>query len=175
MYFAPQIQRQTQRRKSLHIFKMSMCALVLHAYDATQNSTSSSEIYSLNTFVLVLLIQRYPDLCENNIFVTGVGLRSRTISVRDIFNSLGPHKADALPCLHAISGADNTGSFIGKAKINFWKSFQCASVGSIIALQHFGTVCVNELTCMNAHLYKWAHVYVDKAQGWDKMHGLMLG
>ena len=52
--------------------------------------------------------------------------------------SLGTHKIAALPALHALSGADNTGSFAGKGKATWWKAFQEASQDIITALANLG-------------------------------------
>ena len=43
-----------------------------------------------------------------------------------IFQSLGAAKASALPVFHALSGADNTGSFSGKGELTCWKVFSAA-------------------------------------------------
>jgi hypothetical protein len=53
--------------------------------------------------------------------------------------NLGHRKAAALPAFHALSGADNTGSFAGKGKASCWKIFQDASEDIINALVNLGT------------------------------------
>ena len=50
-------------------------------------------------------------------------------------------KTVALPAFHAISGADNTGSFSGKGKLTWWKILQEADEDVITKLE---TLTVNE-------------------------------
>ena len=52
--------------------------------------------------------------------------------------SLGTNKIAALPPLHTLSGADNTGSVAGKGKATWWKAFQEASQDIISALANLG-------------------------------------
>lgn len=56
-----------------------------------------------------------------------------------IFQALGATKAAALPAFHALSGADNTGSFSGKGKLACWKAFSTADEDVITALTNLGT------------------------------------
>ena len=88
---------------------------------------------------LILAIRRYPELCLDKNFITGVGEHRRTIKVGDIYYALGPSKAAALPGLHALSGCDNTGCFAGKAKVSFWNIFCQANNSMILALGALGT------------------------------------
>ena len=53
-------------------------------------------------------------------------------------HSLGANKIAALPPLHTLSGAYNTGSVAGKGKATWWKAFQEASQDVITALANFG-------------------------------------
>ena len=110
----------------------------MHAHDFAKNGATTIDVYSPDTDVLVLLIRRYPRLCRYTNLITGVGLRQRNVCVGDIYQSLGESKATALPGLHAISGADNTGSFMGKGKMAFWKCFQSANLETINALINLG-------------------------------------
>lgn len=91
--------------------------VILHTFDATANSATELNIYSPDTDVF---IRRYPDLCQNTIFVTAATeQRHRRIDLKSIFQVLGPTKAAALPSFHAFSGADNTGSFfLGKGRLH---------------------------------------------------------
>ena len=98
--------------------------LLLHALDATASGATSIRIHSPDTDVFVLALRRYPELCEDTAFVTGVGQRHRVIHLRPIVEALGPNRTAALPGFHALSGADNTGSFAGKGKLACWKTFQ---------------------------------------------------
>ena len=76
----------------------------------------------LNTDVFVLAIKRVPMFPEDAAFVAK-GPKKHDISLRPIYDALGPKRAAALPRLHALSGADVTGSFSGKAKTSFWNKF----------------------------------------------------
>jgi hypothetical protein len=111
--------------------------LILHAVDAAQRGATRIRIFSPDTDVLVLAIRRVPMLPENTAFVT-MGTIKREIFLQPIFDSLGPKRAAALPGLHALSGADVTGSFSGKAKTSFWKKFIEAEDCTLIALSSLG-------------------------------------
>ena len=56
-----------------------------------------------------------------------------------IFQCLGAATTAALSVFHALSGADNTGSFSGKGKLACWKVFNRADEDVIIALTNLGT------------------------------------
>jgi hypothetical protein len=56
-----------------------------------------------------------------------------------IFQALGETKAAALPAFHALSGADNTGSFSGKGNLACWKAFSTADEDVITALTNLRT------------------------------------
>ena len=117
--------------------------LLLHAAEATASGASIINIHSPDTDVFVLALRRYPELCTNTNFVTGVGTKRRVIPLGPIYEALGPNKASALPGLHAFSGADNTGGFAGRGKLAFWKIFRDARDDSneIFALTSLGTMC----------------------------------
>ena len=51
--------------------------------------------------MLILEPRRYPDPCQNTVYVTGKGETYRTIK------ALGPLKTAALPSFHALTGAGN--------------------------------------------------------------------
>ena len=90
--------------------------MTLHALDATANAATQLQIHSPDTDVFVLALRRYPELCENTLFVTGRGQHHRVIELKPIAETPGPEKIAALPAFHALSGADNTGSFFRKGK-----------------------------------------------------------
>lgn len=112
--------------------------LLLHAVEVTHKGASKINIHSPDTDVFVLALRRYPELCADTNFVTGKGELYRTVPLLPIYEALGPIKASALPGLHAISGADNTGSFAGKGKISFWKAFKNGNNRVISALGNLG-------------------------------------
>ena len=112
--------------------------MILHALDATANGATQLQIHSPDTDVFVLALRRYPELCENTLFVTGRGQHHRIIELKPIAEILGPEKIAALPAFHALSGADNTGSFSGKGKLLCWKIFAEADSSIITALAELG-------------------------------------
>ena len=113
--------------------------LLLHAIDATTSGATSIEIVSPDTDVFVLALRRYPELCENTVFVTGRGQRHRKIPLSPIVHALGPIRTAALPGFHAWSGADVTGSFAGKGKLACWKAFLKAGEECATALAGLGS------------------------------------
>ena len=98
--------------------------LLLHALDAKSSGATTLHIHSPDTDVFVLSLRRYPELCEDTSFVTGMGQKRRVIPLQTLVQALGEIKFAALPAFHAISGADNTGSFAGKGKATWWKAFE---------------------------------------------------
>jgi len=113
--------------------------LVLHALAASCSGATTVHVYSPDTDVLVLLLRRYPELCQDTSFVTGVGQNNRIIKLGAIYSAIGDKKAAALPSFHALSGADVTGSFSGKGKISCWKVFSDASENTLTGLAALGT------------------------------------
>ena len=93
--------------------------MILHAMDATMHGTTKINIFSPDTDVFILLQRRYPELCQNVNFITGIGQRHRVIKLQPIVQALGEAKIAALPALHAMSGADITGSFANKGKLTW--------------------------------------------------------
>ena len=113
--------------------------ILLHAVDSTTSGATSIHIHSPDTDVLVLALRRYPNLCKDTSFMTGTGKKRRVIPLLPIVEALGPSKSAALPAFHALSGADNTGSFAGKGKVTCWKVFQEASEEIYEAMANLGT------------------------------------
>ena len=97
--------------------------ILLHALDASANGATEIQIHSPDTDVFVLSLRRYPDLCQNTVFITGKGQHHREIKLKSIVSALGPLKTAALPAFHALTGADNTGSFSNKGKATCWKAY----------------------------------------------------
>ena len=112
--------------------------ILLHAVDAAAHGVTEINIHSPVTDVFILALRRYPQLFHDTNFIIGTGQRHRVIKLQPIVHSLGTQKIAALPALHALSGADNTGSFAGKGKATWWKGFQEASQDIITALGNHG-------------------------------------
>ena len=112
--------------------------MILHALDATADGATELCIHSPDTDVLVLAIRRYPEMCANTSFVTGRGANHRAIKLQPIVEALGSAKTAALPAFHAVTGADNTGSFSGKGKVACWKVFHEADESILSALGNLG-------------------------------------
>ena len=83
-------------------------------------------------------------------FCTGTGVHRREIDVGLIYKALTPLQAQALPGLHALSGADITGSFAGKGKKSFWKAFKSSSDDVLTALTALGDgpISSNMTSCL---------------------------
>ena len=113
--------------------------IVLHTFDGTANGATEIRIHSPDTDVFILALRRYPGLCQNTVFVTGKGKTYRMIKLRPIVCALGPLKTAALPSFHALTGADNTGSFAKKEKPTCWSVFSEAHIDVIQALSQLGT------------------------------------
>ena len=112
--------------------------MILHALDATANGATQLQIHSPDTDVFVLALRRYPELCENTLFVKGRGKHHLIIELKPIVETLDREKIAALPASHSLSGADNTGSFSGKGKLLCWKIFAEADSSIITALAELG-------------------------------------
>ena len=87
--------------------------MILHALDATAAGATDLSIYSPDTDALVLAIRRYPEMCSDTSFITGKIANHRTIKLQLIVDAPLTLPKQALPAFHAITGADNTGSFSG--------------------------------------------------------------
>ena len=59
-------------------------------------------------------------MCPNTSFVTGSATH-HTIKLQPNVEALGSAKTAALPAFHALTGADNTGTFSAKGKPTCWK------------------------------------------------------
>ena len=77
-------------------------------------------------------------MCPNTSFVTGSATTRRTIKLQPNVEALGSTKTAALPAFHALSGADNMGSFSGKGKPTCWKEFQEANESILRSLANRG-------------------------------------
>ncbi|CAH3043013.1 unnamed protein product [Porites lobata] len=113
--------------------------ILLHAVDATASGAKSIKIFSPDTDVFVLALRRYPELCADTSFVTGRGQRHRNIQLRPIVRALGAARTAALPGFHAWSGADVTGNFAFKGKLQCWKAFLQADEDCVTALADLGS------------------------------------
>lgn len=95
-------------------------------------------------------------------FVTGTGQNHRVIKLGPIVQALGPARTAALPAFHAISGADNTGSFPGKGKLACWKIFKDANEDIINELGKLGTTVTPSTETMAAIEKFVCHLYLLK-------------
>ena len=89
--------------------------ILLHAVDAAAHGATEIKIHSPDTDVFILSLRRYTQLCHDTNFTTGTGQRHRVIRLQPIVHSLSTRKIAVLPALHALSGADNTGSWERKS------------------------------------------------------------
>lgn len=113
--------------------------IILHAVHLAERGAKTLHIFSPDTDVMVLAIRRFPLLPSDSGLFLGLGLNRHYVSLQPIYEALGPLKAAALPGLHALSGADITGAFLGKGKLTWWKAFNSASQDVLQALTELGT------------------------------------
>lgn len=138
--------------------------MLLHAVDAAVSGATEINICSPDTDVFILSLRRYPELCDDVSFVTGTGVRHRAIKLKPIVQALGSTKVAALPALHAMSGADVTGCFAGKAKLTWWKIFKEADEGTIAGLADLGTTDQPTTDTMAAIEKLVCQLYVHKTE-----------
>ena len=62
----------------------------------------------------------------------------KSLSLQTVHESFRIEKCNALPGLHALSGADVTGSFSGKGKRTWWNAFEKANTDVLLALGRLG-------------------------------------
>ena len=93
--------------------------------------------FSPDTDVLVLIIANFDQLPKN----TAISMASNVQQIEPIWKALGPDRAKALPGLHAFTGTDNTGRFLGIGKKTWFKLFLDAEYEIIQAL---AALCGNE-------------------------------
>ena len=115
--------------------------IVLHAIDASNSNRRVQHLHILSqdTDVFLLLLNKYPQLCPNTVFITGRGQKRRQIPLRDIHEKLGEEKADGLLGFHAFTGADTSGRFAGKTKKKCFNTFMTASSDELRAFGSLGT------------------------------------
>ena len=100
--------------------------IIFYAIKAKERGATQLDVYSPDTDVFILLIRRYPQLPKDTSLVTGRGTQQRRIQIKKIYDELGQAKAAALPGFYEFTGADITGSFAGKRKLQCWKIFNQA-------------------------------------------------
>ena len=89
----------------------------VHFSSTTMKEKSTSiTVFSPDTDVACLLIAFKKRMSTDVYLHTG----KHIISVDSVYQSFGQVKADALLSLHAISGCDTTGRFLGKGKTSWW-------------------------------------------------------
>ena len=88
-------------------------------------------IFSTDTNVFVLSVANHHLLLRN----ISVSLVSEVIDVEPIARALGRQRANALPALHAFSGADTIGTFNQLGKTTWLKIFMKSGSYTISALE----------------------------------------
>ena len=138
--------------------------ILLHAVDATASGAKSIKIVSPDTDVFVLALRRNPELCTDTTFVTGRGQHHRKIQLRPIVNALGAARTAALPGFHAWSGADVTGNFAFKGKLECWKAFIEADEECFTALADLGSTVQPTPTMLSAIEKLVCQLYLPKTK-----------
>ena len=113
--------------------------ILLQAIGATASEVRSIKIFSPDTDAFVLGLRRYPELCADTSFVTERGKHHGNIQLCAIVRSLGAARTSAIPGFHSWSGADVTGNFAFKGKLECWKEFLEADEESVTALADLGS------------------------------------
>jgi len=111
---------------------------------ADTNPFSELFIVSPDTDVFLLLIHYYPQLCVSTTFRTGTGNNLRDINIRDMYEAVGPHHADAILGFHVFSGCDQTGRFYGKSKSECFRIFLKYNQEELLPFASLG--CVSSVT-----------------------------
>ena len=99
--------------------------ILLHAVDATSDGATEIQLHSPDTNIFVLALRRYPN--------------RREIRLEPIVEALGQARTAALPAFHALSGADNTGSFARHAKPLCWQAFLNIEEDAVRGIRKLGT------------------------------------
>ena len=89
---------------------------VLMLHDLSIDRHEEVVIASPDTDVLLLMIQMYPSLPFDIIFLTGKSNLRRNIPFQPVYNKLGHRRASAILGFHAQSGSDMSGRFAGRSK-----------------------------------------------------------
>ena len=104
-------------------------------------------IYSRDTDVLVLVLQRFPDLKPDSVMIMDIGDQGQQIKLRPIYVALGAERVAALPGFHALTGSDTTGHINGKPKSSCFKVFMKAGEDVIYALTGLSVECAHPQGC----------------------------
>ena len=89
-------------------------AMLLRQKKEEQLSLMSTHLTQMSSFCSSEDIHSFPRKLH---LWTGHGTQQRRIQIKKIYDELGPARAAALPGFHAFTGADITGSFAGKGKL----------------------------------------------------------
>ena len=76
--------------------------MTLHVMDTTMHEATETNIFSPDADVFILLQRRYPELCQNVNFATGIGQWHRVVKLQPIAQALSKTKISALPALHVV-------------------------------------------------------------------------
>ena len=110
--------------------------LLLHALSIDRHA--EVVIASPDTDVLLLMIQMYPSLPCDIIFLTGKSNLRRNIPFQPVYNKLGHRRASAILGFHAQTGSDMSGRFAGRSKEWCFKVFMACDDDILNALESLG-------------------------------------
>ena len=95
--------------------------IFLQLKDAVRHGYSNASIRTVDTDVVVLVITSVNRLNLSELWVAfGTGKSFRFIAAREIANTLGPDRCEALPMFHAITGCETVSCFGGRGKKTAW-------------------------------------------------------
>jgi hypothetical protein len=107
-------QNNQQELPQYHNQEEADTIIILHAAKMSKNINLFVD--SPDTDVALLLTYHYKEIPQNTYFVTGTKQQRRTISIKALYDTLGPKKTSALLGMHAITGSDTTGKLAGRTK-----------------------------------------------------------
>lgn len=101
--------------------------IFVHAKSIAQEGSTSVLIKENDTDVVVIAVSCMLPLKEAGLeqlwIVFGQGVHTSWIPVHDLFEAIGPSKANALPFFHAFTGCDVVSAFRGKDKKSAWQTW----------------------------------------------------
>ena len=82
-------------------------------------------LQTVDTDVVVLSTAIFKDLAIDEMWISfGMGKSWRYIPIQELVTILGPDRPKGLPLFHALTGCDQTSSFVGRGKVTAWDTWE---------------------------------------------------